>query len=301
MRYLFLTVPLYRFDVDENLELLPLAARRAADAAGVHLSREGWKSLPLEARRRLVELGSAETVNAEAVIEIVREARPEATVIAVVSDPEPSSVPTSVRSALGKERPVSDAGWAALSALDRYALVKVAERGREERIHAAYDEIVGHSAVSSHIAPQGGVRMVGVSQKEITARTAVAETRVTMNAEAFERLASHSVPKGDVLSTAKIAGIMAAKKTGELIPLCHPISISRADVTLSLDAGARSVAVRATVEAVDRTGVEMEALVAASVAALTVYDMLKSIDRAMTIGPTRLTSKTGGRSGDFKA
>jgi molybdenum cofactor biosynthesis protein MoaC len=120
-----------------------------------------------------------------------------------------------------------------------------------------------------------------------------------MNAEAFGRLERADAPKGDVLGTARIAGIQAAKRTSDLIPLCHPLSLTRVDLNLSLDARAQTVDISARVEALDRTGVEMEALTAASIAALTVYDMLKAFDRGMQIGPTSLAAKSGGRS-DFR-
>ncbi|HKO49412.1 MAG TPA: cyclic pyranopterin monophosphate synthase MoaC [Polyangiaceae bacterium] len=158
---------------------------------------------------------------------------------------------------------------------------------------------MGHSALSTHLAPAGGARMVDVSQKTASHRHALAESRISMSADAFARVKTATVPKGDVLGTARLAGIMAAKRTAELIPLCHPLSLTKLELTLELDDAASAIAVRATVEAFDRTGVEMEALTAVSVAALTVYDMLKGIDRAMEIGPTRLVTKSGGRSGDF--
>ncbi|HEY4103359.1 MAG TPA: cyclic pyranopterin monophosphate synthase MoaC [Polyangiaceae bacterium] len=175
----------------------------------------------------------------------------------------------------------------------------MADRAKDDRLAAAYLEIVGQSALSTHLAPGGGARMVDVSQKPASLRRAIAETRVTMNEEAFARLEQHNAPKGDVLGTARLAGIMAAKRTSELIPLCHPLALTKLELELELDPPSHAILVRATVEAVDRTGVEMEALTAVSVAALTVYDMLKGIDRGMEIGPTRLLGKSGGRSGDF--
>jgi cyclic pyranopterin phosphate synthase len=202
--------------------------------------------------------------------------------------------------ALGPERSLSPAVWSSLSALDRFALAKVVDRGRADRIAAAYAEIVGDSAISTHLSPRGGVRMVDVSEKPLTLRSAVAESAVRMNAEAFTRLSRSDAPKGDVLGTARLAGIMAAKRTSELVPLCHPVALTHLAVELALDEGARVVRITATAEAYDRTGVEMEALVAASAAALTVYDMLKAFDRGIEIGPTRLRSKSGGRSGDYE-
>jgi cyclic pyranopterin phosphate synthase len=291
---------LYRFDeVDDRLELLPLAARRALDQIGRKLSREAWVSLPLPLRRQIVALGSAPAVDLELVSEAVMLATPPPEAIDVVADPPADRVPADVRDAFGADMLLADAVWASLGALDRYALAKVARRGRPERLRAAYEEIVGQTAVSTHLAARGGARMVDVGQKGATLRRAVSRTEVTMNEEAFQRLRAHEVAKGDVLNVARIAGIMAGKRTSELIPLCHPLSLSKLTVDFELDLASRAVRVAATVEAFDRTGVEMESLVAVSVAALTIYDMLKSIDRAIVIGPTRLIEKSGGRSGDY--
>jgi cyclic pyranopterin phosphate synthase len=292
-------VKLYSFDgVDATLELLPLAARRALDVAGLKLSLEAWRVLPLAARRAIVESGSGPVVG----VARVEAALAGAPVTRIEASPDPiiATVPAELTSALGSSRPVSQALWNALSPLDRYALVKVAGRGKGERLEAAYAEIVGHSALSTHLAPAGGARMVDVAQKTASLRQAIAESRVVMNADAFARVKTATVPKGDVLGTARLAGIMAAKRTAELIPLCHPLALTKLDLTLELEDQTSAIGVRATVEAFDRTGVEMEALTAVSVAALTVYDMLKGIDRAMEIGPTRLVAKSGGRSGDFK-
>jgi cyclic pyranopterin phosphate synthase len=291
---------LYRFDeVDDSLELLPLASRRALDQAGCRLSREGWSSLPLPLRRQIVTLGANPVVDVELVREAAALANPPPTETPALSDPPADSLPGDVREAFGREMPISDAVWAQLSPLDRYALAKVAARSRPERLRAAYDEIIGTTAVSTHLGARGGARMVDVGQKAPTLRRAVSRTEVTMNAEAFERLRSNEVAKGDVLGVARVAGIMAAKRTSELIPLCHPLSLSKLAVDFELDESARAVRVAATVEAFDRTGVEMESLVAVSVAALTIYDMLKSVDRGIVIGPTRLVEKSGGRSGDY--
>ena len=290
---------LYSFDgVDAALDLLPLAARRALDCAGLKVSLEVWRTLPLESRRVITEAGSAPAVDSAR----VEAELPAADVARIESAHEPSisAVPAELAAAFGAARPISQALWNALSPLDRYALAKVASRGKPERINAAYLEIVGHSALSTHLGPGGGARMVDVSQKAASLRQAAAETRVSMSADAFARVKTATVPKGDVLGTARIAGIMAAKRTSELIPLCHPLSLTKLELSLELDDATSAIAVRATVEAFDRTGVEMEALTAVSVAALTVYDMLKGIDRAMEIGPTRLVTKSGGRSGDFK-
>jgi cyclic pyranopterin phosphate synthase len=151
----------------------------------------------------------------------------------------------------------------------------------------------------THLDESGNARMVDVSAKPSTARTAVAEGCIRMSAGALAAITGGTAPKGDVLATARIAGIMAAKRTSELIPLCHPLPLSAATVDLS--AGPDCVHVTATVRTTHSTGVEMEALTAATVALLTVYDMVKAVDRGMVIEGVRLLSKSGGRSGDWTA
>jgi cyclic pyranopterin phosphate synthase len=150
----------------------------------------------------------------------------------------------------------------------------------------------------SHVDDRGRVRMVDVSAKPETARVAVAEGRITMSAAAVRAIRQRTVVKGDPLQTARLAGIMAAKRTSDLIPLCHPLPLT--DVSVELRARRDGYAITAGVATVGRTGVEMEALVAVSAAALTLYDMLKAIDRGMTIGPIQLREKRGGRSGVYR-
>lgn len=142
--------------------------------------------------------------------------------------------------------------------------------------------------------------MVDVSGKEETRRTAVAEGEIRMSREAFSLVERNAGPKGDVLVTAELAGTMAAKRTAELIPLCHPIPLERVEVEAVLDSELPGVRVRATVVTTARTGVEMEALTAAGVALLTVYDMVKAADRGMEITNLRLLEKSGGRSGEWR-
>ena len=149
----------------------------------------------------------------------------------------------------------------------------------------------------SHVDASGRVRMVDVGAKPETSRTAVAEGFIRMSAEALRAVRSRRVKKGDPLQTARLAGIMAAKRTSELIPLCHPLALSHVDV--ELESKPRGYAIRATVSTIGRTGVEMEALVAVAGAALTLYDMVKAVDRAMVIGPVQLAEKRGGRSGHY--
>ncbi len=151
----------------------------------------------------------------------------------------------------------------------------------------------------THLDDAGAARMVDVGNKVETAREAVAEGHITMSAEAARAIADGAVAKGDVLAVARVAGIMAAKRTGDLIPLCHPLPLSK--VTIDLQVSSNSVTAMATVATTGRTGVEMEALTAVSTALLTVYDMAKALDKRMEIHGIRLLRKTGGKSGDFKA
>lgn len=291
---------LFAFDVGHlRSDLLPLAARRALDLAGLRLSRSGWASLGKGGWQELTRLGSAVQVDTEAVQRCTEPADPPPVGQPVQAEPPSLQPPPEVVAALAHCGRLTPAIWSALEPIERYALAKVALRPGPERKVAAYRELVGDSEVSTHLAPTGGVRMVNVGAKPVTPRRAVAESRVCMSAPAFELLRARSVPKGDVLATARLAGIMAAKRTAEWIPLCHPLPLTHLEVALRLDASGPGVLVRATAETLGRTGVEMEALVAASCASLTIYDMLKGVDRAMVVGPTQLAEKSGGASADF--
>ena len=151
----------------------------------------------------------------------------------------------------------------------------------------------------SHVDEAGRVRMVDVGDKPVTERMAVARGRIAIGAAALRAIRDGRIAKGDPLQAARLAGVMAAKKTADLIPLCHPLMLSQVDIDLqALDDGYR---IEARVRTTAQTGVEMEALTAVSVAALTIYDMVKAIDRTMVIGSIRLVKKTGGRSGDYHA
>ena len=153
----------------------------------------------------------------------------------------------------------------------------------------------------SHLNEKGEARMVDVSDKAITARTAIAEGFVAMDAATLALVEKGEAKKGDVLATARIAGIMAAKRTHELIPLCHPLPVTKATVDFELSSAPIGIHVAAQVRCTGQTGVEMEALTAVSVACLTIYDMLKAVQKDMVIGPARLLEKSGGRSGHYVA
>ena len=153
----------------------------------------------------------------------------------------------------------------------------------------------------SHVGPEGNARMVDVGDKPLTRREATAEAAVRMSRAAFELVRTDAVEKGDVLGVARLAGIQAAKRTADLIPLCHPLGLDQVEVDASLDPELPGVRVVAVVRTTARTGVEMEALTAVAVACLTVYDMVKSADRSMLIEAIRLVHKSGGRSGEYTA
>ena len=153
----------------------------------------------------------------------------------------------------------------------------------------------------THLDADGNAVMVDVSAKSATDRTATARGRVQMQPDTIALIRDRGVRKGDVLSIAQLAGIMGAKRTAELIPLCHPLPLSAVEVSLTIDADANAVEIEATCRTTGQTGVEMEALTAVATAALTVYDMCKAADRGMRIGEIRLTHKAGGKSGTYRS
>ncbi len=153
----------------------------------------------------------------------------------------------------------------------------------------------------THFDGKGDAHMVDVSGKAVTSRVAIAQGHIKMASETFDMISEGRAKKGDVLSVARLAGIMGAKKTPELIPLCHPLPITKVAVELTTDATLPGVRIEATVKTTGQTGVEMEALTAVSTAALTVYDMVKAVDKAMEIGGIRVILKDGGKSGRYEA
>jgi cyclic pyranopterin phosphate synthase len=152
----------------------------------------------------------------------------------------------------------------------------------------------------THLDDKGRVRMVDVTDKEATVRTAVAGAEIRMRPDTFELIRDQKVKKGNVLETARIAGIMAAKRTPDIIPMCHPLNLTHVQIDFIPDAKAHAIGICASVRALDQTGVEMEALMAAAIAALTIYDMCKAHDRDMSITDLQLLEKSGGKSGTYK-
>jgi cyclic pyranopterin monophosphate synthase len=293
---------LFEFDtIDATLDLVPLAARRLLDALGAKLSLEGWQSLPIVDRQTILQLGSAASIDEARARDVLTRATPLPRAIDPIGDPSMDAVPPLVVALLGAQRTLSVTVWSNLEPLERWVLDKVAHSKNPERLPRAYDEILGKRQGLTHLNAQGEAHMVDTATKPVSARRAVAASTVTLSVAAHRALIEGNAAKGDVLGTARIAAIMAAKQTSQLIPLCHPIQLTHIDVTLVPSSTDPTVDIRAEVTAVDRTGVEMEAMVAVSVAALTIYDMLKAVDRGIVIGPTRLLEKSGGKSGDYRA
>ncbi len=279
-------------DIGDKLPLVPLGVRRALDAAGCWLSLAAWKNLPLANRRALVALGTTDAIDVEAVRDAVEDADPPVNAQPGSDDDALDEKPDALADALSSER------WGELSRLERFALRHLAGRGNIERLQRGLAEIA--PSRPTHLDDRGDARMVDVGAKSITARRAIARARVRMRPETAQLVVDAGTAKGDVLATARIAGIMAAKRTSELIPLCHQIALSRVAVAFEVDVTSGTIDIRATADAHDRTGVEMEAMTSASVAALTIYDMLKGVERGIAIEEIVLLEKQGGRSGHYR-
>jgi cyclic pyranopterin phosphate synthase len=293
--------------IADDLPYVPVAGRRALDVLGRKLSLEGWRSLPVDKRWMVVRAGAAPRVDTRA-LEAIDMAMPSPVRVPPLPDPPPGAAPLQLLAALGGARPLDTLTWAGLRPVDRYALVK--SLAKPEKLAAAYEQIVGSVRPSAlvpavsvappplpHLTASGAAQMVDVGAKAATFRRAVASARIRTAPKVLEAVAAAAVAKGDVLATARVAGIMAVKRTPELVPLCHPVATTRATVDFDLDIAQGELRIEASVEACDRTGVEMEAMVAASVAALTVYDMIKGGDRWARIEAVQLESKAGGKSG----
>jgi cyclic pyranopterin phosphate synthase len=325
-----------------DLESPPIAARRALDHAGVRLSPEGWRSLAIEAREALTNAGAEERIDLAEVARLVRtspssqrvaptgDPDPSRPPHAILRALEPGHALLPERWA--RMRSIDRyAIWHAYRvAIARNALSLLEEAVADvlavttppgppypppqaitpESPPPALPGTMpppnrGHEPVanvSNHLTSAGEVHMVDVARKPVTERRAIARGSVRMRKETLARLVNRDAPKGEVLATARLAGIMAAKRTQELIPLCHPVALTHLEVQLATEerADGGAVHVTAIVDAFDRTGCEMEALCAVTTACLTVYDMLKGIDRDMVISDIVLIEKSGGRSGHYR-
>lgn len=286
---------IYLFEQDDDLSLLPLSARRALDLAGQHLSLQGWRSLALSDRRTLSEMGAYEQVPVVAVLALVSQATPPPAPMEVAGDPPRDSLPDGLSGLLDPARSISIERWASLRSIDRYAIRHLSTPERQEKLRALLDEL--SAPRPTHLDDRGEARMVDVGAKPVTARRAVASALVAMSPATLTAITDGGAPKGDAFAAARIAGIQASKRTHELIPLCHALALSRVEVRFETRPERGEVLILVTADAIDRTGVEMEAMTAASVAALTLYDMVKGMERDVVIGPIQLERKEGGRTG----
>jgi cyclic pyranopterin phosphate synthase len=266
------------------------------------LSLAAWQTLEVSRRLGLIELGTSERVATEQVVALLGQTAERRDGIEESVSDQPSPL---LREQVPEWTDRLTSSWSKLSALQRYALEKMASSRRREpdervrRLREACEEICAEPELS-HVDGRGQARMVDVSAKAPSLRQASASARLRMQPSTLDLLRQGRVEKGDVMATARIAGIQAAKRTWELIPLCHSIALSAVQLELSLDDALPGVRIVARARTLERTGVEMEALVAASVAGLTLYDMLKSIDRAMVLEAVQLEEKSGGRSGSWQ-
>ncbi len=310
------TDPFFSFEVSDGLDLLPLSARRALDRAGVKLSLEGWKSLSLADRQALAEAGLEADVPVERVRALCAPAGAAARPIEPVPEPNLPTPPADLQAALGPDHPIDEAAWGRLPRLARHALLHLTRSGQTARLQALRDELLGgprggqaeapptrgepaEAPRLSHLDERGEARMVDVGPKPPTHRRARASARVEIRPEVLALLGEGGLPKGDAFGVARIAGIQAAKRTPDLIPLCHGLALTRVEVRFAIDREKGEVRVEAEAEAIDRTGVEMEAMVAASVAGLALYDMVKGLDRSARVSSVQLEEKSGGKSGNW--
>jgi cyclic pyranopterin phosphate synthase len=282
----------YPFEqIDERLDAIPLAAKRALESAGCKLSAAAWRRMQSGARVAIAALGAERKIHAARVRDLLVDEGARFAPVAPIKDPAHRAPPPELVRALE----IDLATWRALKPLDRWVLARLARRGKVERLRRAYAEMAA-GVLSTHLDARGEVRMVDVGAKDVTLRHAIARANVQMSRETVLRLKSGDTPKGDVLATARVAAIQAAKRTPELIPLCHTVVLTKVAVEITIVDRGAIVEVRA--EARDRTGVEMEAMVGASAGALTLYDMLKGIDRGIRFEVV-LLEKAGGKSGTW--
>lgn len=266
-----------------------------------------YATVPLSIRHDLARCGSVEPPALEDAQSLLENAGVPLTRVEPACDPPAAQPPELVSQTLTPRGQLSAELWQSLNALERFVVHELCAQGSAPLLHDACAEIFGqkhsfeHGHGFTHLRAQGGVVMVSVADKPETRRLARAESWLTMNRAAFTQLQADQGPKRDILATARVAGIQATKKASDLIPLCHPLPLLHAEVDFELHASTGRVRVTCSVIVVSRTGVEMEALCGVQVAALTLYDMLKSVDRSMVMGPSRLLEKSGGRSGVFRA
>jgi cyclic pyranopterin phosphate synthase len=278
-------VPLYDSEGEKrDLGAMPIAARRALMIAGEILTAEGWKSLTLGDRRSVVMEGAKPAIDRAKIQDITHKANPPSDWGDAVTDPPVDDVPASLLAKLGDERPLELARWAALRPLDRFAFVLIADEGPDDRLARFYDGLFRKDEPRPQAASSGHFRMVSTHR-------AVASARVQMRVESLALfLGSETTPEA-VFAMARIAGIQAGKHASQFLPMCYPSPITKVDVICQADYASGSILIKATVDAVERSGVDTEAMVAATVAALTIVDFAKQTDRGVAVTDVQLVEE----------
>ena len=276
-------VPLYDSEGEKrDLATMPIAARRALMIAGEILTPEGWKSLTLGDRRTVVFEGAKANIDRAKIQDITHKANPPSDWGDATGDPPADEPPASLREKLGAERTLEAEQWAALRPLDRFAFELVANEGPPERLVKFYEGLFRREeAPRPSPAASGHFRMV-------TTHRATASARVQMRVETLALFLGGDTPPEQMFAMARVAGIQAGKHASSLLPLCYPSPITRVEVVCQADYSLGCVNIKATVEAVEKSGVDTEAMVAASVAALTIGDFAKHVDRAVSITEVQL-------------
>ena len=276
-------VPLYEAEGEKrDLGVMPISARRALMIAGELLTPEGWKSLTLGDRRTVVMEGAKATIDRAKIQDITHKANPPSDWGDAVTDPPAEEAPADLLEKLGSDRPLEVEKWTGLRPLDRFAFVLVASEGPPERLLRFYDGLFQRaSVVLAAAGVSGQFRMVSTHR-------AVASARVQMRIESLALLLGSDTTPDQMFAMARIAGIQAGKHASQFLPLCYPSPITRVDVICQADYGTGSILIKATVDAVEKSGVDTEAMVAATVAALTLVDFAKHIDRGVSVTDVQL-------------
>ncbi len=280
-------VPIYEAEGEKrDLSVMPIAARRALMIAGEILTAEGWKSLTLGDRRTVVMEGAKTSIDRAKIQDITHKANPPSDWGDAITDPSAEEVPAELTEKLGADRPIETTRWAALRSLDRFAFMLVASEGPDDRLARFYDGLFRRqeSARPAGQTGSGHFRMVSTHR-------ALASARVQMRVESLALFLGGETTPDQMFAMARIAGIQAGKHASQFLPLCYPSPITKVEVICQADYASGSILIKATVDAVEKSGVDTEALVAATVAALTILDFAKHIDRGVAVTDVQLVEE----------
>jgi len=278
-------VPLYESEGEKrDMGVMPIAARRALMIAGEILTPEGWKSLTLGDRRTVVMEGAKPAIDRAKIQDITHKANPPSDWGDAITDPPIEEVPPALLEKLGDERAIDLSRWAALRPLDRFAFMLIAEEGPEDRLARFYDGLFRKDEPRAPAATSGHFRMVSMHR-------AVASARVQMRVESLALFLGGENTPEQVFAMARIAGIQAGKHASQFLPMCYPSPITKVEVICQSDYASGSILIKATVDAVEKSGVDTEAMVAATVAALTIVDFAKHTDRGVAVTDVQLVEE----------